>query len=169
MFLWNSSQHKGLWTTRSGGHGSSFTTFQPRPGMSCFPKFRRPTSRSALRMKESYNVPVSFRRSFLRSCIFLRNFLRLKIRLRVSRGLAKFRVLNNESMELGAPWAYPSSKRMSLALMDLRDTPGHSVADDYNKQPHFNPLLATLRGLRNPSISMPDIWIWIVNLANRLA
>jgi hypothetical protein len=95
--------------------------------------------------------------------------LRLKIRLRVSRGLAKFRVLNNESMELGAPWAYPSSKRMSLALMDLRDTPGHSVADDYNKQPHFNPLLATLRGLRNPSISMPDIWIWIVNLANRLA
>jgi hypothetical protein len=53
--------------------------------------------------------------------------------------------------------------------MDLRDTPGHSVADDYNKQPHFNPLLATLKGLRNPSISTPVIWIWIVNSANRLA
>jgi hypothetical protein len=44
---------EGTGTTRSGGHGSSFTTFQQRPGTSCFPKFRRPTSRSALRMKES--------------------------------------------------------------------------------------------------------------------
>jgi hypothetical protein len=72
-------------------------------------------------------------------------------------------------MEFGAPWAYLPSKRMSLALMDLRDTPWHSVANDYNKQPHFNPLLATLRGLRNPSISTPANWIWIVNSANRLA
>jgi hypothetical protein len=37
---------------------------------------------------------------------------------------------------------------MSLALMDLRDTPGHSVADDYTKQTHFGLLLAMLRGLR---------------------
>jgi hypothetical protein len=58
---------------------------------------------------------------------------------------------------------------MSLVLMDLRDTPGHSVADDYTKQTHFGPLLATLRGLRNPSISTPAIWIWIVNSANQLA
>jgi hypothetical protein len=72
-------------------------------------------------------------------------------------------------MEFGAPWAYSSNKRMSLALMDLRDTPGHSVADDYTKQPHFGLLLAMLRGLRNPSISNPAIWIWIVNSANRLA
>jgi hypothetical protein len=77
--------------------------------------------------------------------------------------------LNSESMEFGAPWAYSPNKRMSLALMDLRDTPGHSIADDYNKQLHFNPLLGTLRGLRNPSISMPGIWIWILNSANRLA
>jgi hypothetical protein len=72
-------------------------------------------------------------------------------------------------MEFGAPWAYSPNKRMSLVLMDLRDTPRHSVTDDFNKKPHFNPLLAMLRGLRNPSISMPAIWIWIVNSANRLA
>jgi hypothetical protein len=81
------------------------------------------------------------------------------MRFRVVGGSAKFRVLNSESMEFGAPWAYSPSKQMSPALMDLRDTPGHSVADDYNKQPHFNPLLATLRGLRNPSISTRAIWI----------
>jgi hypothetical protein len=98
-----------------------------------------------------------FQEMFPEVLYFLRNFLRLKIRFRVSRGSAKFRVLNSESMEFGAPWAYSSNKRMSLALMDLRDTLGHSVTDDYNKQLHFNPLLATLRGLRNPSISTPAI------------
>ena len=72
-------------------------------------------------------------------------------------------------MEFGAPWAYSSNKRMSLMLMDLRNIPRHSVIEDYTKQPHFAPLLATLRGLRNPSISKPTIWIWIVNSANRLA
>jgi hypothetical protein len=64
---------------------------------------------------------------------FLRNFLRLKIRFWVAGGLAKFRVLNSESMEFGAPWAYLPNKRMSLVLMDLRDTPGNSVTDDFNK------------------------------------
>jgi hypothetical protein len=110
-----------------------------------------------------------FQEKFLEVLHILRNFLRLKIRFWVSGGSAKFQVLNSESMEFGAPWAYSSNKRMSLALMDLRDTLGHSVADDYTKQPHFGLLLATLRGLRNPSISTPAIWIWIVNSANRLA
>jgi hypothetical protein len=110
-----------------------------------------------------------FQEKFPKVLHILRNFLRLKIRFRVSGGSAKFRVLNSESMEFGAPWAYSSNKRMSLILMDLRDTPGHSVADDYTKQPHFGLLLATLRGLRNPSISTPAIWIWIVNSVNRLA
>ena len=54
---------------------------------------------------------------------------------------------------------------MSLALMDLCDTPGHSVANDYTKQSHFAPLLASLKGLRNPSISKPAIWL----LTNRSA
>jgi hypothetical protein len=72
-------------------------------------------------------------------------------------------------MEFGAPWAYSFNKRMFLALVDLQDMPGHSDAEDYNKQLHFNPLLAKLRGLRNPSISTPAIWIWIVHSANWLA
>jgi hypothetical protein len=100
-----------------------------------------------------------FQEKFPEVLHFLRIFLRLKIRFRISGGSAKFQVLNSESIEFGAPWAYSSNKRMSLALMDLQDTPGHSVADNYNKQPHFNPLLATLRGLRNLSISTPAIWI----------
>ena len=62
-------------------------------------------------------------------------------------------------MDFGAPWAYSSNKQMTLALMDLCDTPGHSVTDDYTMQPHFAPLLAMLRGLRNPSILKPTIWI----------
>jgi hypothetical protein len=60
-----------------------------------------------------------FQKKFPEVLHFLRNFLRLKIRIQVSGGSAKFRVLNNESMEFGAPWAYSSNKRMSLALMDL--------------------------------------------------
>ena len=58
---------------------------------------------------------------------------------------------------------------MSLAVMDLRDTPEHSVVEDYTKQPHFAPLLATLKALRSPSVSTLAIWLWIVNAANRLA
>ena len=99
----------------------------------------------------------------------LRNFLRLKTQFWVSGGLAKFRVLNNTTMEYGVPWPCSSNKRMFLVVMDLRDTLGHSVAKDYKKQPHFASLLATLRGLRTPSVSKPTIWLWIVNLANWLA
>ena len=55
------------------------------------------------------------------------------------------------------PWAYSSNKWMFLALMDLHDTLGHSIPDNYTKQPHFSPLLAMLRDLRNPSISKPAI------------
>jgi hypothetical protein len=110
-----------------------------------------------------------FQEKFPEVLHFFQKILRLKIRFRVSRGSAKFRVLNSDSMEFGAPWAYSSNKRMSLALMDLCDTPGHSVANNYTKQSHFNPLLAILRGLRNPSISTPAIWIWIVNSPNWLA
>ena len=105
------------------------------------------------KLKHAYE----FQKKFLEVLHFLRNFLRLKIRFRVSRGLAKFRILKSESIEFGVPWAYSSNKRMSLALMDLRDILGHSIADDYTKQPHFALLLAMLRDLRNPSISKPTI------------
>jgi hypothetical protein len=110
-----------------------------------------------------------FQEKFPEVLHFLQKILRLKTRFQVSGGSAKFRVLNSESMEFGAPWAYSSNKQMSLALMDLHDTLGHSVVDDYTKQTHFGLLLAMLRGLRNPSISTPAIWIWIVNSANQLA
>ena len=59
-----------------------------------------------------------FQEKFPEVLHFFRNFLRLKIRFKVSRGSTKFWVLNSESMESGAPWAYSSNKRMSLALMD---------------------------------------------------
>jgi hypothetical protein len=67
------------------------------------------------KLKRAYE----FQEKFPEVLYFLRNFFRLKIRFWISRGSAKFRVLNSESMEFGAPWAYSSNKRMSLALMDL--------------------------------------------------
>ena len=100
---------------------------------------------------------------------FLRNFLRLKTRFRVSGGSGKFRVLNSETMEFEVPWHYTSNRQMSLTVMDLRDTPRHSVAEDYMKQPHFALLLTIQRALRSLFVSTPAIWFWIVNLANRLA
>ena len=100
-----------------------------------------------------------FQEKFPKVLHFLRNFLRLKNRFQVSGSSAKFKVLNSETMEFGVLWPYSSNKRMSLAVMDLHDTPGHSVAEDYTKQPHFALLLATLRGLRTPSISKPTIWL----------
>ena len=72
-------------------------------------------------------------------------------------------------MEFGAPWPYTPNRQMSLTVMDLCDTPRHSVTEDYTKQPHFAPLLITLRALRSPLVSTPAIWLWIVNSANRLA
>ena len=110
-----------------------------------------------------------FQEKFPEVMHFLRNFFRLKIRFRVSGGSAKFRVLNSETMEYVAPWAYSSNKWMSLGVINLCDIPGHSVAKDYMKQPRFALFLATLRGLRYPSISKLAIWIYIMNLANRFA
>ena len=36
------------------------------------------------------------------------------------------------------------------------------------KNPHFTLLLAVLHSMKNPSISKPAMWLWIVILANRL-
>lgn len=98
---------------------------------------------------------------------FLRGFLRLKNRNLPSGGSAKFRTLNCETMEFGAPPVYTPNRRMSFAVMDLRDTPGHTVAEDFTKQAHFSLLLVALKSLRTPCVSTPSIWLWIVNSANR--
>jgi hypothetical protein len=52
--------------------------------------------------------------------------------------------------------------------MDLRDTPGHSIAQDHAKQAYFHLLMSTLLTLENPSMTMPAIWVWIINSPNRL-
>jgi cell shape-determining protein MreD len=46
-----------------------------------------------------------------------------------------------------------------FVLMDLRDTPRHSVPEDHVKQPHFHLLLLMLWTLKNPSILMLAIWV----------
>jgi hypothetical protein len=53
--------------------------------------------------------------------------------------------------------------------MDLRETLGHSVAQDHVKQAYFHLLMSTLLTLKHPSMSMPAIWVWIVNSPNMLA
>jgi hypothetical protein len=94
---------------------------------------------------------------------FLWNFLRLKNNFSVSGGSAKFRTLNHDSLEFGRDWIYQPRNHLSFALFDLRDTPGHSVPEDHVKNLHFSLLLATLRSMKTPSISMPAMWLWIVN------
>jgi hypothetical protein len=96
------------------------------------------------------------------------NFLRLKKNFRVAGGLGKFRTLNSETMRPGRDWTYQPGRQLSLAIMDLRDTPGHSVAQDHAKQAYFHLLMSTLLTLKNPCMTMPAIWVWIVNLPNRL-
>ena len=92
----------------------------------------------------------------------------MKNNFSISDGSAKFRTLKRDSLEFGRDWTYEPRKRLSFALLDLRNTPGHSDAEDYVKNPHFTLLLAALHSMKNPSISMPAMWLWIVNLANRL-
>jgi hypothetical protein len=110
-----------------------------------------------------------FQEKFLEVLHFLRNFLRLKNNFSVSGGSAKFRTLKHDSFEFGRDWTYEPGKRLSFALLDLRDTPGHSVPEDHVKNPHFILLFAALRSIKTPSISKPTMWLWIVNSANRLA
>jgi hypothetical protein len=100
---------------------------------------------------------------------FLRNFLRLKNNFSVSGGSAKFRTLKRDLLEFGRDWTYELGKRISFALLDLRDIPGHSIPEDHVKNPHFSLLFAVLRSMKTPSISKPAMWLWIVNSANRLA
>jgi hypothetical protein len=99
---------------------------------------------------------------------FLRNFLRLKNNFSVSGGSAKFKTLKHDSLEFGKDWTYQPGNGLSFAFLDLRDTLGHNVPEDQVKNPHFSLLLATLSSMKIPSISMPTMWLWIVNLANRL-
>jgi hypothetical protein len=98
----------------------------------------------------------------------LSNFLRLKKNFKVAGGLGKFRTINSETMMLGRDWTYEKGRRLSLAIMDLRETPGHSVAQEHAKQAYFHLLMSTLLTLKHPSMSMPVIWVWIVNSPNRL-
>ena len=83
-------------------------------------------------------------------------------------GSAKFRTLKCDSLEFGRDWTYKPRKRLSFALLDLQDTPGHSVLEDHIKNPHFSLFFAALRSMKTPSISKPAMWLWIVNSANRL-
>jgi hypothetical protein len=98
----------------------------------------------------------------------LSNFLRLKKNFKVAGGSGKFRTINSETMMLGRDWTYEMGRRLSLAIMDLRDTLGHIVAQDHAKQAYFHLLMSTLLTLKHPSMSMLAIWVWIVNSPNRL-
>jgi hypothetical protein len=98
----------------------------------------------------------------------LSNFLRLKKNFKVAGGSGMFRTINSKTMMLGRDWTYETGRRLSLAIMDLRKTPGHSVAQDHAKQAYFHLLMSTLLTLKHPSMSMPAIWVWIVNSPNRL-
>jgi hypothetical protein len=99
----------------------------------------------------------------------LSNVLRLKKNFKVAGGSGKFRTINSETMMLGRDWSYQLGRRLSLAIMDLRETPGHSVAQDHAKQAYFHLFMSTLLTLKYSSMSMPAIWVWIVNSPNRLA
>jgi hypothetical protein len=79
--------------------------------------------------------------------------LRLKNNFYVSGGSVKFRTLKRDSLEFGRDWTYQPGKILLFALLDLRDTSGHSVPKDQVKNPHFSLLLATLRSMKAPSIS----------------
>jgi hypothetical protein len=58
----------------------------------------------------------------------LSNFLRLKKNFKVANGSGKFRTINSKTMLLGRDWTYETGRRLSLVIMDLRETPTHSVA-----------------------------------------
>ena len=110
-----------------------------------------------------------FQEKFLEMLHFLQNFLRINNNFSVSGGSAKFRTLKRDSLEFGRDWTYEPRKRLSFALLDLQDTLMHNVPKDHMKNPYFSLLLAVLHSMKNPSISKPAMWLWIVNLANKLA
>ena len=83
-------------------------------------------------------------------------------------GSAKFKTLKLDSLEFGRDWTYEPRRRLSFALLDLPNTPGHSIAEDHVKNPHFTLLLTAMHSMKNPSISKPKMWLLIINSANRL-
>ena len=100
-----------------------------------------------------------FQEKFHEVLHFLWNFLRM---------ILKFKTLKHDLLEFGWNWTYKPRKGLLYALLDLQGTPRHSVSEDHIKNPHFSLLFAVLRSMRNPSISKPAMWLWIVNLTNRL-
>ena len=110
-----------------------------------------------------------FQDKFLVVLHVLPNFLRLKKNFKVAGGLEKLKIINSETMMLGRNWTYQMGRWLSLAIMDLQKTLGHNAAQDHVKQAYFHLFMSTLLTLKHPSMSMPAIWVWIVNLLNRLA
>ena len=90
---------------------------------------------------------------------FLWNFLRMKNNFSVSGSSAKFKTLKRDLLEFRRDWTYEPRKWLSFALLDLRDTLGHSVLEDHMKNPHFSFLLPTKHSMKNPSISKPAMWL----------
>jgi hypothetical protein len=100
-----------------------------------------------------------FQEKFPEVLHFLRNFLRLKNNFSVSSGSAKFRTLKRDSLEFGRDWTYELGKRLSFAVLDLRDTPGHSAPEDHVRNPHFSLFFTALHSLKTPSILKPAMWL----------
>ena len=69
-----------------------------------------------------------FQEKFIVVLHVLSNFLRLKKNFKVAGGLGKFRTINFETMILGRDWMYKMGRRLFLAIIDLQETPRHSVA-----------------------------------------
>jgi hypothetical protein len=63
---------------------------------------------------------------------------------------------------------YMPHRHLLLGLLDLCNTPGYTTPNDNVEQPHFRLLMATLKTMRTSKVSMPAIWLWIVNSMNRL-
>ena len=55
------------------------------------------------------------------ACAF--EFLEAEEEFKVAGSLGKFRTINSETMMLGRNWTYQKGRRLSLAIIDLRETP----------------------------------------------
>lgn len=92
---------------------------------------------------------------------FFKKFLEVKGNFVAPKGRIRTRLFNAVKMEFGQQWRYDSEPRLGLALLDLRDTPGHSTKDDTVENPFFKPFMKKLLLLKSPAVSDPEVWVWI--------
>lgn len=100
---------------------------------------------------------------------FFKKFIYVKNQFSAHDGAAKLRHFDGKALEFLSYFSKPSGlSEWPLGLLDLREVPGWLFKDDNVDSPYFSAFLNVLKFQKNiPTMSSPNVWVWITSSENR--